>query len=349
MAKIRTTMHNGRAGKRGVYSAKHNSRNFDVENVAHIDAERVSQNQYILVSPTGEMRFKPKADFDKHEQKFYTAMFGAALETQNEKYRKKDNYDRVKTIDDYRTSKQTCPEEVILQIGDRNSGVQADKLINAFAQWYNNMVALYGTNWHCMDACLHMDEKVPHIHCRFCWSHETPTGRAVSQTKALAALGIERPDMTTPKSQHNNAKMTWTKSQREIWETAVRAQGIELEDAPAEPGKRTVELEDYVREQIRAEVHTLTEQKEQLQQETAQLAVEREQLHTEVCMLREEKTSLQRITDRLKASCMRLFEKLAHLVCADGRVALEHVKHEAQDVLDVVDGIERDEYEYGLS
>lgn len=66
-------------------------------------------------------------------------------------------------------------------------------------------------------------------------------------------------------------------------------------------------------------------------------------------MLRKEKTRLQRITERLKASCMRLFEKLAHLVCADGHVALEHVKHEAQDVLDVVDGIERDEYEYGLS
>lgn len=266
MAKMRTTMHNGRAGKRGVYSAKHNSRNFDVENVAHIDAERVSQNQYILVSPTGEMRLKPKADFDKHEQKFYTAMFGAALEAQNEKYRKKGNYDRVKTIDDYRTSKQTCPEEVILQIGDRNSNVPADKLVNAFIQWHKEMVARYGDNWHCMDVCVHMDEKVPHIHCRFCWSHETPTGRAVSQTKALAALGVERPDMTTPKSQHNNPKMTWTKSQREIWETAVRAQGIELEDAPAEPGKRTVELEDYVREQIRAEVHTLTEQKEQLQQ-----------------------------------------------------------------------------------
>ena len=63
-------------------------------------------------------------------------------------------------------------------------------------------------------------------------------------------------------------------------------------------------------------------------------------------MLREEKTRLQRITDRLKASCMRLFEKLAHLVCADGRVALEHVRNEAQDVLDAHDEIDRDEYYY---
>lgn len=346
MAKIRTTMHNGRSGKHGVYSAKHNSRNFDVENVTHIDTDRVSQNQYILISPSGDWRVKTTANFDQHEKKFYAAMFGDALKAQNDKYEAKGQYAYKKTIDDYRTSKQTCPEEVILQIGDRNSGVPADKLVNAFIQWYSAMVEKYGTNWHCIDACVHMDEKVPHIHCRFCWSHETPAGRAVSQTKALAALKIERPDMTKPKTQHNNPKMTWTKSQREIWETAVRAQGIELEDAPAEPGKRTVELEDYVREQIRAEVHTLTEQKEQLHQETAQLAVEREQLHNEVCMLREEKTRLQRITDRLKASCMRLFEKLARLVCADGRVALEHVKHEAQDVLDVVDNIERDEYDY---
>lgn len=345
MAKMRTTMHNGRAGKRGVYSAKHNSRNFDVENVAHINSERVAKNQYILVSPTGEMQFKSTADFDQHERKFYTEMFGDALKAQNDKYEAKGQYAYIKTIDDYRTSKQTCPEEVILQIGDRNSGVQADKLIDAFAQWYRNMVVLYGSHWHCMDACLHMDEQVPHIHCRFVWSHETPTGRAVSQTKALAALGVERPDMDKPKSQHNNAKMTWTKSQREIWETAVRAQGIELEDAPAEPGKRTVELEDYVREQIRAEVHTLTEQKEQLQQETAQLAVEREQLHDEVCMLRKEKTRLQRITDRLKEKCMWLFEKLAHLICVDGRCALEHVKDEAQSILDTCDEISADDIE----
>lgn len=348
MAKVRTTMHNGRAGKHGVYSAKHNSRNFDVEHVKHIDTDRMSQNQYVLVSPSGELSIKTAANFDQYEREFYTEMFGDALKAQNDKYEAKGQYAYIKTIDEYRSSKQTCPEEVILQIGDRNSGVSSQKLINAFAQWYCEMTAKYGTNWHCIDACLHMDEQVPHIHCRFCWSHETPNGRAVSQTKALAALGIERPDMTKPKSQHNNPKMTWTSSQREIWEAAVRAQGIDLEEVPAEPKKRSMDLEEYVYQQTHAEVQKLTEQKEQLQQETENLAAERAQLQQEVVVLQAEKSRLKRITERLRAKCMQLFEKLANLVCHDGRAALEHVKHDCADILDTMNHDDDIEHEYEI-
>lgn len=343
MAKVRTTMHNGRAGKRGVYSAKHNSRNFNVENVSHIDVERMSQNKYIMISPDGEICEKPDANFDKHEKKFYTSLFGDALEAQNDKYRKKGQYDRVKDVDDYRTSKQTCPEEILLQIGDRNANVPADKLVASFIQWYQEMKSLYGSNWRCMDAALHMDEAVPHIHVRAVWCYEKPEGYVVSQSKALESLGIERPDMDKPKSQHNNPKQTWTKSQRDIWETAVRSHGIDLEDTPLEPGKRTVELEEYVRHQIHAEVEHLTEQKTQLQQETEKLAVEREQLQQEVEALQAEKTRLQRITERIRASCMTLFKRLARVVCQDGRCALEHVKTEAQAVLDAQEELTRDE------
>lgn len=211
------------------------------------------------------------------------------------------------------------------------------------SEWISTVQRTYGTHVHILDVAVHMDEQTPHAHCRLCYSHETPDGRAVSQTKALAALGIERPDIDKPQSSHNNAKQTFTESLRSIWVHAVQSQGIDLETSPAEPGKRSIDLEDYVYQKIHAEVGRLTEVKESLHHETEKLAVEREQLQQEVGILHAEKTRLQRITEGLKASCMALFKRLARVVCSDGRCALEHVKTEAQAVLDAKEELTRDE------
>lgn len=346
---MRVTANNRRAGKNGVYSPKHNDRNFDITAADNIDPTRTHMNRYLIFSPSGEMTKKPHVTFDEHERAFYTEMFGDALEAQNEKHRKAGNHDRVKTIDEYRSAERTCPEEYLFQFGNRENNVNHQLLERAVTSWITIMQQRYGSNWRIMDVALHMDESVPHIHCRACWVYEKPTGYAVSQTKALDAMGVKRPDESKPKSQYNNPKMTWSADSRAILVELARQVGIDVIDTPVEPGKRVRELEDYVYQQTHAQVQQLEEQKVQLVQETTELAAERAQLQHEVVTLQREKTRLQRITDRLKDKCMRLFEKLARLVCADGRVALEHVKHEAQDVLDAVDDIDRDEYDYTLS
>lgn len=41
---MRMTVHNGRAGKNGVYSPKHNDRQFDISSAEHIDPERMPGN-----------------------------------------------------------------------------------------------------------------------------------------------------------------------------------------------------------------------------------------------------------------------------------------------------------------
>lgn len=43
---MRMTVHNGRAGKNGVYSPKHNDRQFDISSAEHIDPERMPGNVY---------------------------------------------------------------------------------------------------------------------------------------------------------------------------------------------------------------------------------------------------------------------------------------------------------------
>lgn len=43
---LKLTRHNGRSGKHGTYSPKHNDRRFDVTNNEHIDEERAKNNIY---------------------------------------------------------------------------------------------------------------------------------------------------------------------------------------------------------------------------------------------------------------------------------------------------------------
>ncbi len=341
---VRATYHNGRAGKHGVYSAKHNDRN-NIGAARNIDPERSSLNRYFIITPNGEMIRNPNITFEQHERNFYKEMFGDALEKQNEKYCKKGNYDRIRSTEDLRTSPRTCPEESILMLGSRDDDVDPKLLHRTVSDWIVEMRKKYGSNYRIISCAYHADENGgKHIHVRAVYVYEKSPGEyAVSQTKALEALGVERPDMTTPKSQYNNAKQTFTKDARDILISCARAHGVDIIDTPAEPKKKTLALEDYLFEQRQKEVQQLTEQRDALQQETAQMTVERDQLRHEVITLHDEKTRLQRLTSRLRASCMRLFEKLARLVCADGRVALEHVKYDAQDILDAHDEIEFDD------
>lgn len=342
---VRVTAHGSRAGKHGVFSAKHNDRNYDVSAADNINPNPPRKNVYLIFSPSGDMTKNPSITFDDHERAFYTEMFNDALEAQNEKHRKKGNYDRVKSIDDYRTSIRTCPEEYLFQFGNREDQVDYKALNWAVTAWIETMQNRYGSNWRLLDAALHMDESTPHIHVRAVWVHETANGHLVSQTKALEAMGVERPDPSKPKSQYNNPKQTWSADSRETLVEYARQVGIEVIDTPVEPGKRSMSLEEYVYNKTHEEVQILTAQREKLQQETAQLVAEREQLEQEVVALREEKSRLKRLTERLRTSCMTLFKKLAQLVCYDGRCALEHVKFEAQDVLDAQDELSRDELE----
>lgn len=345
MAQMRATMHTGRTRRDGaVYSVKHNDRNYDLKKSDNVDPELVHKNRYLIVDENGCASAPDGVTFDQHEHDMYQRLFGASLEAQNERYRKKGNHNRVKTIDDYRSSPRTCPEEVIMQIGTKDDEIPKSVLTRAMNVWLSEMQTRYGSHVHLLDIAVHVDEPGGiHAHVRWCYSKTGKDGLEVSQRGALAELGIERPDPTKPENQHNNAKMVFTEQARALWlESIERSGGPDIMHVAKTPGKKTMTKEEYVAEKIRSEIVKLHTVKEQLQQETVTLAVEREQLHTEVCILREEKTRLQRITDRLKASCVRLFEKLARLVFADGRVALEHVKHEAQEVLDAIDDVDHD-------
>lgn len=115
---MKATRHNGRAGKHGVYDAKHNDRRFDVENSEHIDAERTKLNVYWdcyqgYTLPNDENK-KAEFTFTQVEKAYYFDHYSEHCDAQNERNKKARHYDRVKTTDGLLENSKTCPEEMML-------------------------------------------------------------------------------------------------------------------------------------------------------------------------------------------------------------------------------------------
>lgn len=318
--KMRITMHNGRVRANGeVFSAKHNDRNYDTKNATNINREPLYKNLYFIVDPiSGEIDNKPTATFEQHEQRAYNMLFSDALEAQNERYRKKGNLDRIKTTEDLRLSARTAVEETILQLGCKENHPDGVVLKRAVSDWLAEMQARFGFHWKLLDGAIHRDESIDHCHIRAVWCAEGNDGLTVSQSKALKVLGIERPDITKPESRHNNAKMTFTQIQREIWLACAERHGISVETVPEIPGKKTVMLEQYVAQQNRKEVKGLITKVDELMQES-------QLLQEEISELRKEKTRLQKITTALKGALERAFQRLSTWLCTKERRIAEGI------------------------
>lgn len=241
---MRTTLHSGRKSKNGNYSARHNDRQFNLDKAEHIDQSKISDNWYWH-------RYKDidaNMTFEQAELKFYTDAFSQHLEEQNARYADKGQYKRCKTIEQYYESK--CPEETILQIGKLDSTVDKSTLKSIYIEHVNWMQKTY-PQVKVLDAALHVDEQsAPHLHERRVWiAHDKNNNLIVSQEKALAEMGIQRPDMTKAVGRYNNAKQTFTKACREHFQELCREYGIELETEPQEASKTGLAQLEYKRQQ----------------------------------------------------------------------------------------------------
>lgn len=242
---MRTTMHNGRAGKSGTFKASHNDRKFDLDKAEHIDQTKTSGNWTWHCYQKQE----PGMTFEAAEQRFYEKYFSQSLEAKNERYRKNRHAERVQTMDEYRTSKQGCPEETILQIGKMGKTVPAQML---------RQIAIEQINWEqktfpnvkILDAALHVDEEgAPHLHQRKVWVANSKDGKVVGQEKALKEMGIQRPDMKKKEGRYNNAKMSYTEQCREHFQYLCRKHNLDIEIEPKDASKTGLSLLEYQRQQ----------------------------------------------------------------------------------------------------
>lgn len=237
---MRATIHNGRTSTLGAFTPKHNDRHFNINHAEHIDPERVKLNRYW--NWTGN----PETTFEAAEQAFYERHIRKHLDAQNARYKAQRHAERVKSMDEYRRSPQTCPEEVILMIGKAGDTIPADMMARIIQEQINwEQKQFPGVK--VLNVALHMDEQgAPHIHERRAWVYTDKDGNfAISQNKSLEQMGVELPNPNKHRSRFNNRKMTFSRMCREHLLQICREHGLEIEEIPQEKSKSGRTLEDY--------------------------------------------------------------------------------------------------------
>ena len=154
------------------------------------------------------------------------------MESQNERNAKIRHTERNRSIPDLLSSRKTCPEETIYQLGTLDEHASAEDLLNIVNEFIDEFKAKFGEHVHVLDWALHLDENTPHIHERHVFDCENKYGEvAPQQEKALEALGFDLPDPNKPLSRRNNRKITFDAACRKMLFEIAKRYGLELEEA----------------------------------------------------------------------------------------------------------------------
>ncbi|MCH5208886.1 MAG: hypothetical protein J1F04_08360 [Oscillospiraceae bacterium] len=240
----RLTLHAGYRNAKGrAYNTKHNQReNFTKKG----KEEQAKQNKYWDYVPK-LLGYDKGGSFSENEKVFYKELFSAHVKRQNERNKKAGHSERNDTIASYK--EKHPPEEVLLYIGTEN--VDPKILEAVFEDFRKYMQEEFvneeaGCGIEMLNAALHMDEATPHIQYRQVYYYTDKYGDIqISQNKALAGLGFERPDPTIKESRMNNAKQTFTAVCREKLFEIAKSYGVELLTDPLPKNRVGLSIDDY--------------------------------------------------------------------------------------------------------
>ena len=258
---LKLTRHNGRAGAHGTYNPKHNDRSFNLANSEHIDPERAKGNIYWDCFHGFRSALDPQdpddlaTTFSDVERQFYETHYSEFIEKQNERNAKIRHTERNRSIPDLLSSRKTCPEETIYQLGTLDEHASAEDLLNIVTEFIDEFKTKFGDHVHVLDWALHLDESTPHIHERHVFDCENKYGElAPQQEKALEALGFDLPDPNKSLSRRNNRKITFDAACRKMLFEIAKRHGLELEEEAEYGNRKYLEKQDFI----------LAKQKEQL-------------------------------------------------------------------------------------
>ena len=196
------------------------------------------------------------------ERQFYATHYTAFIENQNERNAKIRHTERNRSIPDLLSSRKTCPEETIYQLGTKDDHASGEVLLAVVTEFIEEFKARFGDHVHVLDWALHLDESTPHIHERHVFDCENKYGEvAPQQEKALEALGFELPDPGKPLNRRNNRKITFDAACRTMLFEIAKRHGLELEEEAEYGNRQYLEKQDYI----------LAKQKEQLAAQQSKL------------------------------------------------------------------------------
>lgn len=289
----RASVHNGRAGKSGVFSAKHNDRQFDTSNTDHIDPALTDQNRNIRFG--GDYG---AATNEEHELAFYQDHFAKSLERKNAGYKAKGKPGQIKTMEQYYRSVRSCPEETLYTVGKDIDPQLLWEIYLDHQEWK----ARHFPQCQTLDAALHIDEPdaMPHIHERSVWiGHDAKGMEVVGQAKALSEMGVLPPEPGKKYGKYNNAKQTYSRLCREHFINACQEHGLSIIVEPLPPDKVGLELTEYKIQHSQERLEEATRQASEadktlqaLQEDKYTLEGEKEALKGEIEALQGEKEIL---------------------------------------------------------
>lgn len=251
---MRITQHNGRIGY-----AKHNDRDFDLAKSDHIDADRTHDNLYIN-------HIYPDMSFEDAEMQYYRDHYQVALDKSNDAYIQNGHPERCRTIEDIYKSQRYRPEEIILQIGDKDTDIDHDmfkRAVNSYLTAMQRWNDEHGNHIQLLDAAMHFDETSPHVHIRRIWQYTDENGILhIGQNKALEMAGMPLPEPDKPRGRYNNRKMVFDAYMRDQWVKIVERNGYEVDKTPI-PDVRHKDKEDFVRDKIAHVIDGITPSQKQ--------------------------------------------------------------------------------------
>ena len=150
-------------------------------------------------------------------------------------------------VPDLLSSRKTCPEETIYQLGTLDEHASAEDLLSVVTEFIEEFKAKYGDHVHVLDWALHLDESTPHIHERHVFDCENKYGEvAPQQEKALEVLGFNLPDPDKPLSRRNNRKITFDAACRKMLFEIAKRHGLELEEEAEYGNRKYLEKQDFI-------------------------------------------------------------------------------------------------------
>ena len=187
------------------------------------------------------------ATFSDVERQFYESRYTTFIEGQNERNAKIRHTERNRSIPDLLSSRKTCPEETIYQLGTLDEHASAEDLLNIVTEFIEEFKAKFGEHVHVLDWALHLDESTPHIHERHVFDCENQYGEvAPQQEKALEALGFDPPDPDKPLSRRNNRKITFDAACRKMLFEIAKRHGLDLEEEAEYGNRKYLEKQDFI-------------------------------------------------------------------------------------------------------
>jgi len=318
---MKASMHRGKAK-----SAKHNDRNFDTSKADHISTTTVAENIYwnCFDKQYKESEKSSKMTFEQSRLCYYKEHYSEALESQNDRHRKKGNHNRVKSMAQFMKCDRYAPTEEIIQIGKRGEKINRAKVQKATVEYFKFLQAWNnknGNHLHILDLALHRDEPngILHLHIVMVYDYTDENGMLqVGKEKALEQAGVPLPFPDEPNSRTNNRNITFTAICRSEWQKIAINNGFDIDIVPehVKTGKaprKHQDKENFIATQQAKEREVKAAEREK---EAAELI---QKYSKEIDFLKKRKAEVQQRAEEIKEEKRLFLEK----VVSEANTAIE--------------------------